>query len=126
IASATPSVTTQKQEVQYVTANVTNQFGNKLRTRVAYNNSWSKTDGQLASVTGSDRASTVYTKGTKFPNWTVSGTADYTLTSNLVIGARAGRFLQETHDFNVNNVVRFMFYVGMTNHLLDCVAVELN
>ena len=115
IASATPSVTTQKQEVQYATANLTNQFGNKLRTRLAYNNSWNKTDGQLADQRGSDPASTIYTKGTKNPNWTLSGTADYTLTSNLVIGARAGRYLQDSHDFNVNNVVRFVFANSTTN-----------
>jgi len=115
IASATPSVTTQKQEVQYATANVTNQFGNKLRTRVAYNNSWNQTDGQLATQNGSDAASTVYTKGTNNPNWTLSGTADYTLTSSLVIGARAGRYLQDSQDFNVNNVVRFVFANGTTN-----------
>jgi hypothetical protein len=115
IASATPSLTTRKEDVQYATGNVTNQFGNKLRTRVAYNNSWSKTDGQLAAQIGSDPASTIYTRGTKQPNWTVSGTADYTLTSNLVIGARAGRYLQDQHDFNVNDVVRFLFDNGTTN-----------
>jgi Carboxypeptidase regulatory-like domain/TonB dependent receptor-like, beta-barrel/TonB-dependent Receptor Plug Domain len=116
IASATPSVTTQKQEVQYATANVTNQFGNKLRTRVAYNNSWSKTDGvNLATQNGSDPASTSYAKGTKFPNYSVSGTADYTVSSSVVLGARAGRYSQDTHDFNVNNVVRFLFADGTTN-----------
>src|SRR3954447_1329941 len=115
IPSATSAVTTQKQEVQYATANVTNQFGNKLRTRVAYNNSWNQTDGQLATQNGSDAASTVYTKGTNNPNWTLSGTADYTLTSSLVIGARAGRYLQDSQDFNVNNVVRFVFANGTTN-----------
>ena len=52
IATATPSNTTQKVEVQYLKTNATNQFGNKLRTRVAFNNSWSKTDGQLATLNG--------------------------------------------------------------------------
>ena len=50
IATANTHDTTQKQEVQYLSGNVTNQFGNKLRTRVAYNNSWSKTTGLLAGA----------------------------------------------------------------------------
>lgn len=103
------SDTTQKQQVQYLTANATNQFGNKLRTRVAFNNSWSKTDGQLASLIGTDSASTVYTKGTRFPNYSVSGTADYTVSPSLVVSGRAGRYLSDTHDFNVNDVVRYIF-----------------
>jgi Carboxypeptidase regulatory-like domain/TonB dependent receptor/TonB-dependent Receptor Plug Domain len=115
IASANASTTTNKDDIQYVTANGTNQFGNKLRTRVAFNNSWRKTAGQLANVTGSDPLTTVYTKGTKFPNWSLSGTADYTLTSNFVIGGRVGRYYQDTNDFNVNNVVRFVFADGTTN-----------
>jgi len=115
IATATPSDTTQKQQVQYFSGNVTNQFGNKLRTRVAYNNSWAKTTGQLAATSGADLPGTDYTKGTKFPNWALSGTADYTVTSNFVIGARAGRYYANVEDFNVNNAVRFFFQDGTTN-----------
>ncbi|MEP6915226.1 MAG: TonB-dependent receptor [Acidobacteriota bacterium] len=115
IANATSSSTVQKQQVQYASVNGTNQFGNKLRTRVAFNNSWSKTDGQLASLIGSDPASTVYTKGTKFPNWAVSGTADYTVGSNLVISGRVGRFLSDKNDFNVNDIVKFVFANSSTN-----------
>jgi hypothetical protein len=104
-----PSNTTNKQEVQYLTANVTNQVGNKLRTRVAFNNSWSKNEGQLASVIGTDALGTDYSKGTKFPNYSVSGTADYTVGQSLVISGRVGRYLQDVHDFNVNDVVRYLF-----------------
>ncbi len=104
-----PSHTQQKQEVQYLTSNATNQFGQKLRTRVAFNNSWSKTDGQLASVIGTDSPSTTYLKGTKFPSYSVSGTADYTVSPNLIVSGRLGRFLTDAHDFNVNNVVLYLF-----------------
>src|SRR5207244_4065408 len=41
-ASAATIVQTQKQEVQFLTANETMQLGDKLRTRVAFNNSWSQ------------------------------------------------------------------------------------
>jgi TonB dependent receptor/Carboxypeptidase regulatory-like domain len=103
------SDTQNTQEVQYLSSNVTNQFGNKLRTRVAFNNSWSKTQGSLATLTGTDALGTDYSKGTKNPNYSVSGTADYTVGPNLVISGRLGRFLQDTHDFNVNDVVRYLF-----------------
>jgi hypothetical protein len=109
IPTANTSDTTNKQEVQYVTSNVTNQFGNKLRTRVAFNNAWSKNQGGLASLTGSDSLTTDYRKGTKNPNYSLSGTADYTVAPNLVVSGRLGRFLQNTHDFNVNDVVRYLF-----------------
>ena len=48
------SDTKNKQEVQYLSTNATNQFGNKLRTRGAFNNSWSKTQGGLATLNGTD------------------------------------------------------------------------
>jgi hypothetical protein len=115
IATATPSVTTRKTQVQNFSANGTNQFGNKLRTRIAFNDSWTKQEGQLATLTGSDSPTTVYTKGTRFPNWSLSGTADYVVNSNFIIGARAGRYLSNVTDFNVNDVVRFNF--GATTNI---------
>jgi hypothetical protein len=76
---------------------------------VAFNNSWSKTTGQLAALAGSDPATTTYLKGTKFPNWALSGTADYTVGPNLVVSGRAGRYFADQVDFNVNDQVRFIF-----------------
>jgi hypothetical protein len=107
--NATPSNTTQKQQVEYITANQTMQLGSKLRTRLAFNNSWSKSDGQLAAVNGTDSPTTIYTKGTKFPNWSLSGTADYVVGPKFFLGFRAGRFVSDVHDFNVQDVVRFVF-----------------
>jgi hypothetical protein len=110
-----PSDTTQKQQVQYLTSNVTNQFGNKLRTRVAFNNSWSQSKGQLATLTGSDATGTDYRKGTNNPNWALSGTGDYTVSPNLVIHGVGGRFYTNASDFNVNDVVRYTFANSSTN-----------
>jgi hypothetical protein len=115
IATAITHDTTQKQQVQYLSGNVTNQFGNKLRTRVAYNNSWAKTTGLLAATSGAEAATTSYTKGTKFPNWALSGTADYTVSSNFLISGRTGRYYANIEDFNVNNQVRFTFADSTTN-----------
>jgi Carboxypeptidase regulatory-like domain/TonB dependent receptor len=115
IAAANTHDTTQKQQVQYLTANVTNQFGNKLRTRVAFNNSWSQTKGLLAATSGSEKPGTDYTKGTNRPNWSLSGTADYTVSPNLVVSGRGGRYYTNQTDFNVNNVVRYSFVNSSTN-----------
>jgi Carboxypeptidase regulatory-like domain/TonB dependent receptor-like, beta-barrel len=115
IASAVTHDTNQTSKVQYLSGNVTNQFGNKLRTRVAYNNSWQKDTGLLAATSGAEAATTDYSKGTKFPNWSMSGTADYTVTNNFLISGRAGRYFSNKEDFNVNNQVRFFFADNTTN-----------
>ena len=49
------STRTRSRQVQYITGNVTGQFSDALRGRLAYNNSWSKTDGLLPALTGTDR-----------------------------------------------------------------------
>jgi len=113
--TATTSDTEQKFQQQYLTANATNQVGNKLRTRVAFNNSWNKTTGLLAAIAGGDPATTIYTKGTRNPNYSLSGTADYTVGPNLVVSGRLGRFLRNAHDFNVNSDVRYCFANSTTN-----------
>jgi len=129
---ATSSTTEQKQQVQYLLADQTTQFGTKLRTRVAFNNSWSQSKGQLAGTTGSDKINcadpnaaglpltscTTYTKGTKNPNYTISGQADYMVSPKFVISARLGRFLADTHDFNTMDQVQFSFLssnIGLAN-----------
>ena len=94
--AANPSSTTQQQRVQYITANQTMQLSDKLRTRIAFNNSWSETLGQLATITGSDKPGTIYTKGTKFPSWTLSGQADYIVSPKLFLGVPR-RPLRERH-----------------------------
>ena len=109
IANANTSNTETKAQVQYVTGNVTNQFGNKLRTRFAFNNSWSKTQGGLATQTGSDPLTQDYSKGTRNPNYSLSGQADYTVTPNVLLSGRVGRYLLDAHDFNVNTDVRYCF-----------------
>ena len=108
-ANAVAASSTQKQTIQYLSANQTSQLGQKLRTRVAYNNSWSKTEGLLPSLSGTDTLGTNYTKGTKNPNWSLSGTADYTVSPKFFIGARLGYFLADAHDFNVDSNPRFVF-----------------
>ncbi|HYT75881.1 MAG TPA: TonB-dependent receptor [Vicinamibacterales bacterium] len=100
---------TQHLQVQYVTADQTMQLGSKLRTRVAFNNSWSKTNGQLPALSGVDPVTTNYARGTVSPNWSLSGVADYNVTSNFLVGFRAGYFRSNAHDFGVPSDTRFVF-----------------
>ena len=102
----------QKQQVQYATGNLTSQMSDSLRGRVAFNNSWSKSAGQLPSLTGTDNPTTDYTKGTKFPNYTVSGNLDWVASQKLFFGLRGGYYMSNVHDFNVPTVPRITFSVG--------------
>jgi outer membrane receptor protein involved in Fe transport len=109
LATATPASQTQKYQVQYLTANQNTQFGDKLRTKIAFNNSWNKTTGLLPTLNGTDPADVNYTKGTKHPNWTLSGQADYIVNPKFFVGFRAGYFLSDTHEFNVPAAPRIIF-----------------
>ena len=120
--NATASDTSQKQQVQYITANQTSQIGNNIRTRVAYNNSWSKQEGLLASLNGLDTPGTNYTKGTKFPNWVLSGDMNWVLSPKFVFGVRGGYRTQDTNDFNVPNVPRFTWTTTNNVNFLDVPA----
>jgi hypothetical protein len=122
---ANPVSKSNKQQIQYLILNQNSQIGDKLRTRVSYNNSWSKTEGLLPSLGGTDLATVNYTKGTKNPNWTLAGNADYTVTPKFFIGARLGYFLANQNDFNVPTDSRVFWAGGSTNIGLDGVPANL-
>ena len=124
LATATPTTQKQTQRIQNFSANQTAQLSDKLRTRISYNNSWSKTEGLLPSLSGTDPAGVNYTKGTKNPNWTLSGLLDYVVSPRLFFGFRAGYFLQDTHDFNVPIASRIAFS-NSTNIGLPGVPADL-
>ncbi len=108
-ANAATLSDTQHIQIQYITADQTMQLGSKLRTRIAFNNSWTKTNGQLPALGGTDPATTNYARGTVSPNWSLSGIADYNLKSNLLLGVKAGYYRQNSHDFGVPSDTRFVF-----------------
>jgi hypothetical protein len=103
---------TQRQQVQYVTANATSQWANNLRSRFAFSNSWSRVKGLLPSLTGTDLSTTNYGKTSSFPNWTVSGNLDWTTSPNFFVGLRGGYRLQDQHDTNVTEEPRILFSTG--------------
>ncbi len=112
--TASEASETQKVTVQYVTANQTAQWSDKFRTRVAYNNSWSRTKGLLPSLSGGDAAGTNYGKTSTYPNWTLSGNADYVANPNLFFSVRGGYYMSDQHDTNVTEEPRIIF-VNSTN-----------
>jgi hypothetical protein len=104
---------TQKQQVQYATGNITSQMSDSLRGRLAFNNSWSETKGvNLPSLSGTDAPTTDYSKGTKFPNYTISGNLDWVASQKLFFGLRGGYYMSDVHDFNVPTIPRLIFSTG--------------
>jgi hypothetical protein len=99
----------QKNQVQYITANQTAQIGNNLRTRVAFNNSWSRAGGLLPSLNGTDAAGTNYAKSSTYPNWSLSGNADWTLSQHMFVGFRGGYYVSDQYDTNVPVEPQFSF-----------------
>jgi hypothetical protein len=102
----------QRALVQYITANQTAQIGDSLRTRVAFNNSWSRTKGLLPSLNGTDALGTNYAKTSTFPNWSVSGNADWTLSQHMFVGFRGGYYVSDQYDTNVPVEPQFSFQSG--------------
>jgi hypothetical protein len=100
---------TQKRDTQNLVASQNAQFSSKLSTRVAFNNSWNKIDGLLPTRDGTDSPLTDYTKGSKLPNWSLSGRADYVASRSLLLSARVGYFRTDQHDYNVPNEPRYRF-----------------
>ena len=93
--------------MQYITANVTAQPTNSVRTRLAYNNSWNKIEDLLASLNGLDPAGTNYGKDSVFPNWSVSGDLNWVPSQSFVFGVRGGYRLQDQHDSSVTEQPRY-------------------
>ena len=91
----------QKQTVHYLTGNITSQLNNKTRLRVAYNNSYVKTEGLLPALSGLDPAGTNYGQTSEFPNYAASGNVDLVASSKLLFTVRGGYYSSDQHDSNV-------------------------
>lgn len=99
----------RKQPAHYFSANQTTQLTGNLRTRLAYNNSWSKTDGGLPSLDGSDQLGLSYDYGTKFPNFSVSGQADWVVRPNFFVGMQAGYYRSNDQTFGIPVGTRYLY-----------------
>ncbi len=102
----------QKVKAHFITANATSQFSDSLRARLAYNNSWSKTDGILPAQTGTDPTGTNYGYTQTFPNWSLSGNLDWTASPKLFFGVRGGYYRSDINDSNTTDQIRYLFSTG--------------
>jgi hypothetical protein len=117
-----PNANEQKLQVQYATGNVTSQFSDSVRGRLAFNNSWSRTEGLLPSLAATDPAGSAYGKTSTFPNWSVSGNMDWVASPNLFFGIRGGYYLSDWNDTNVTEVPRYNWTTTNNIGLLDVPA----
>jgi hypothetical protein len=110
---------TRKSQVQYATANVTSQMSDTVRARVAFNNSWARNKGLLPSLQATDPAGSDYAKTSTFPNWSLSGNADWTVSPRMFIGVRGGYYLSDQYDTDVTEVPRYNWTTTNNIGLLD-------
>lgn len=108
--------------MQYASANLTSQLSDKLRMRVAYNNSWSRQKGLLPALAGTDPAGTNYGKTFTYPNYSLSANADYVVNSKLFFGARGGYYMSDEHDTNVTEQPLYRWTTTSNVGLLDVPA----
>ncbi len=77
------------------------QIGNNLRTRIAYNSAWSKTEGRLPNQTGSNSTTTLFGIDDITPSWSLSGQADWVVTPTFFVGARLGYYYSDSFNEGV-------------------------
>jgi hypothetical protein len=117
-----PNSSTQRAQVQFATANVTSQMSPAVRTRFAFNNSWSRAKGLLPSLNASDPVGSDYGKTSTFPAYSVSGTLDWVASPSLFFGIRGGYAMSDWYDTNVTEVP-LTFWASTNNiGLLDVPA----
>jgi hypothetical protein len=117
--SANVNSGTQKTREHFFAANQTSQLGANLRSRVAVHGNWRKQEGLLPSLNATDPAGSDYRKTSSFPNYLVTGQLDWTASSNLFFGVRAGYHVTDQHDSNVTEVPRFTWTTTNNVGFLD-------
>ena len=113
--NTTQESATRRVPAEFLTLNQTSQIGSKLRTRLAYNNSWSKVDGALPAADGSDVPGLDYNYGTTYPNYSLSGQADYVVKPNLFISGRVAYFRSNQETFGIPTTPRFIWRTSTVN-----------
>jgi hypothetical protein len=108
-ATGQPVTVDQKNYAQYLSGNVSTQVSDGLRLRGTYTNSWSKADGLLPALNGTDVAGTNYSKGSTYPNWSTTGQGDWTASPKMFVSVRGGYYLNDQHDSNVTVQPQFSF-----------------
>ncbi len=111
---STQESATRNMPSQFLSVNMTSQLGSSLRTRLAYNNSWARTDmvgtqKGLPAADGSDVPGLNYNFGTTQPNFSLSGQADWVVRPDLFVSARAGYFSADQKTYGIPTTPRFLW-----------------
>jgi hypothetical protein len=109
IADGSQVAGTTKRTNHYANANLSAQLGANTRARVAYNLSRRVDDGLLSPLEGTAAPDTLYDIKTTKPNWSLSGTVDYIVSSNLSFALRGGYFYQDTYEEGRPQGPRYLF-----------------
>jgi hypothetical protein len=98
VADGSAVSASQKRSAHFLTANVTSQLDSKSRLRLAYNNSYTRIDGLLPALDGSDAPGSSYDVVQSFPNWSASANLDYVASNRLYFAMRGGYFFQDSRE----------------------------
>jgi hypothetical protein len=109
LADGSQVANSAKRTNHYANANLSAQLGSNTRARIAYNLSRRVDDGLLSPLDGTAAPGTVYDIETTRPNWSLSGTVDYIVSSNLSFALRGGYFYQDTFEEGRPQGPRYQF-----------------
>lgn len=114
--------TTQEENVQNITANLTGQPTNALRARLSFNSVQRELKGLLPALAGTDAAGTNYSKTSKFPNYSTAANLDWVASSSLLFSVRGGYRSSDQSDSNVTEEPLFIFSGSNNVNFLDTPA----
>ncbi len=104
------SITREEQRTtNFVTANLSAQLGRKARARVAWNSNQTRIEGLLPNPEGNTSPTTNFNVDNIYPNRSLSGNLDYTASSTLYFGVRAGYYVQDHYDRGKPTATYFRF-----------------
>ncbi|MGB7294280.1 MAG: TonB-dependent receptor [Candidatus Aminicenantales bacterium] len=89
---------TRKEYAYNISAKITAQPFGKLRLGGSFVNNFYKYKGDNASAASASATTDYEIYGYSYPNWTVSGYADYTISNNALLSVRGGYFFTNSKD----------------------------
>ncbi|HVO11926.1 MAG TPA: TonB-dependent receptor [Vicinamibacteria bacterium] len=113
----------QKISQQFLTLNVTGQPSAKTRFKLAYNNSHYRREGLLPTLDGTTDPLANLAVTRISPNWSTSGSLDYTPTNKIYMSLKAAYFTYDDKDEGVYDKDRYVF--ANTNIGLPGVPADL-
>ena len=108
-ADAVARTKTQKNTRQNLTANITSQFNDKTRARLAFTSSGNKQEGRLQNQDGTSSNTANYDINDITPNVSGSLELDYTASNKLFLHARGVYYRSNIYNEGVYDGTRYLF-----------------